>query len=328
MVRHATILGLGLLLLGGSVAAAKKGKPNRLLGEKSPYLLQHAYNPVDWYPWGEEAFAKARKLNKPILLSIGYSTCHWCHVMERESFSNPKIAAIINKHFVAIKVDREERPDIDAIYMAAATGVGWGGGWPLNMFLTPELKPFYGGTYFAPERKWGRPGFPEILETIAENWRADGDSLIARSRKITELLKESAAVSGREAEPESSWLESGFRGLEKDFDEDRGGFGGAPKFPMPGHYSFLLRYWARTGEKKALEMVRRSLREMAKGGIYDHVGGGSIATRPTPIGACLILRKCFTTTRNWRSAIWRRTKPRRTPSSRGSRARSWTMSCA
>jgi uncharacterized protein YyaL (SSP411 family) len=247
---------------------------NHLAGEKSPYLLQHVTNPVDWYPWGEEAFAKAKRENKPIFLSIGYSTCHWCHVMERESFTNEAVAEILNSRFVSIKVDREERPDIDKIYMTAANGAGWGGGWPLSIWMTPDRKPFYGGTYFPPNSQWGRPGFSEVLERISGLWEKDGDRLQRDADRLAAALKEHSAVSKDGKDLSAAWLDGLFDDLGNSFDGDNGGFGGRPKFPMPVNIDFLLRYYARSGESKALEMASATLEAMARGGIYDHVGGG------------------------------------------------------
>ncbi|OGR88417.1 MAG: hypothetical protein A3J74_05590 [Elusimicrobia bacterium RIFCSPHIGHO2_02_FULL_57_9] len=251
-----------------------RGKPNHLIGEKSPYLLQHAYNPVAWYPWGEAAFAKARKESKPIFLSIGYSTCHWCHVMEKESFSNPGIAAVMNKYLVSIKVDREERPDVDGIYMAAATGAGWGGGWPLSMWLTPELKPFFGGTYFPPDARFGRPGFKQILERVAEVWKTRREDVRSDAERVAKALEQYSRVEGRSGPLNPEALDKAFAGYKESFVSSKGGFGGAPKFPMPVNQNFLLRYYARSKDKKALDMVAHALKEMAKGGIYDQVGGG------------------------------------------------------
>lgn len=251
-----------------------QGRPNHLIHEKSPYLLQHAYNPVDWYPWGEAAFQKARRENKPIFLSIGYSTCHWCHVMERESFSDPKIAAIMNKHFVSIKVDREERPDVDKIYMTAVSAMTGSGGWPLSAWLTPDLKPFYGGTYFPPDARWGRPGFPQILERLAEAWEKERDRVVASSNQMSQTIQRYMTVSGRSGPLEAAALENGVTSFQKSFDATHGGFRSAPKFPMPVIHNFLLRYHARSGQKKALEISLVTLRAMARGGIYDHIGGG------------------------------------------------------
>jgi len=259
---------------------AVKGAPeparraNALLREKSPYLLQHAYNPVDWLPWGAAAFEKARREDKPIFLSIGYSTCHWCHVMERESFEDREIARMLNRHFVPVKVDREERPDVDRIYMTAATAAGWGGGWPLNLFLTPDREPFFGGTYFPPDARWGRPGFPQILERVVELWGTRRKDLSEDARKVGRALRELASSEADRAKLEASWLDGAYRDLEGSYDSVHGGFGTAPKFPMPINQNFLLRYWARSGEPRALEMAVGTLKAMAEGGIYDHLGGG------------------------------------------------------
>ncbi|MBI2440169.1 MAG: thioredoxin domain-containing protein [Lentisphaerae bacterium] len=254
---------------------ASKHPPNRLAREKSPYLLQHAHNPVDWYPWGEEAFAKARKENKPIFLSVGYSTCHWCHVMERESFENEEIAAILNEHFVAIKVDREERPDIDRIYMTFVQATTGGGGWPLNVWLTPDLKPFVGGTYFPPEDRWGSPGLKSALRQIVAAWQKDSGKIIASADDITRQLQQFAVV---QADPniklEQALLDGGYQQLKASYEPRYGGFGPAPKFPHPVALNFLLRYHARTGAPEALDMTLFTLRQMAAGGIHDHLGGG------------------------------------------------------
>ncbi|MDR3700409.1 MAG: thioredoxin domain-containing protein [Candidatus Sulfopaludibacter sp.] len=250
---------------------------NRLANEKSPYLLQHAHNPVDWYAWSPEAFEKARAENKPIFLSVGYSTCHWCHVMERESFESDKIAALLNEHYVPIKVDREERPDVDRIYMTFVQATTGGGGWPMSVWLTPELEPFFGGTYFPPENRYGHPGFASILRQIAEAWTSDRPQILTSARDIVRQLQEQVTV-----EPSASGvltvdhgvLDSGFNVFRRTFDPQLGGFGGAPKFPRPSVYRFLLRYHARTNNREALEMVLLTLREMAKGGMNDQLGGG------------------------------------------------------
>ena len=251
---------------------------NRLIDEKSPYLLQHAHNPVDWYSWGPQAFEKARREGKPIFLSIGYSTCHWCHVMERESFENEAVAALMNRHFVPIKVDREERPDVDRIYMAFVQATTGGGGWPMSVWLTPDLKPFYGGTYFPPEPRYGHPGFPMVLERVAEAWQQDRDRIVESSREaIEQLTKQSAvtaAAQGSALRVDKDALDSAFYAFRRSFDARYGGFGDAPKFPRPVTLNFLLRYYARTRNQEALDMVRVTLREMAKGGMYDRLGGG------------------------------------------------------
>jgi len=274
-IKHVLFVCTLLLFQPLENAMSDTSKPNRLAREKSPYLLQHAHNPVDWFPWGPEAFEKARKENKPIFLSIGYSTCHWCHVMEEESFTLPAIAELLNQYFVSIKVDREERPDIDQVYMQAVQSMSGSGGWPMSVFLTNDLKPFYGGTYFPPEDRWGRPGFSTVLKSLHEKWIKDQSSIQQAGTELTEHL---TAHAGR-AEPSSQslgleTLQSAYAQLDGTFDVRYGGFGRAPKFPRSHDLSLLLRYWKRAGEKKALGMVETTLVEMARGGIYDHLGGG------------------------------------------------------
>jgi len=250
---------------------------NRLANEKSPYLLQHAHNPVDWYAWGEEAFEKARREDKPIFLSIGYSTCHWCHVMERESFEDERIAGLLNRDFVPVKVDREERPDVDRIYMTFVQATTGGGGWPMSVWLTPDLEPFFGGTYFPPENRWGHPGFASVLSQLASAWRTERERVVDSARDIVEQLQKSVSIApARAGKPvlDPGILDSGFFAFRRTFDTHRGGFGGAPKFPRPAVHNFLLRYCARTKNREALEMVLLTLREMAKGGMNDQLGGG------------------------------------------------------
>jgi uncharacterized protein YyaL (SSP411 family) len=248
---------------------------NRLAGEKSPYLLQHQHNPVDWYPWGEEAFAKARAENKPIFLSIGYSTCHWCHVMERESFENQEIAGFLNAHFVSIKVDREERPDVDQIYMSFVQAMSGQGGWPLTVFLTPERKPFYGGTYFAPESRYGRPSFLHVLKNISELWRTRRDDILHSAQQLHEQLARATAQQTQNLSllnPKA--LTNAAAQFKAEYDNLHGGFGGAPKFPRPSQPAFLLRMGVRMGDQEAVQMLLHTCEEMAKGGIYDQIGGG------------------------------------------------------
>jgi uncharacterized protein len=248
---------------------------NRLAKEKSPYLLQHQHNPVDWFAWGNEAFEKARKENKPILLSIGYSTCHWCHVMERESFEDEKLAKYLNEHFVPIKVDREERPDVDKIYMTAMQAMGLGGGWPLNAFLTPELKPFYGGTYFPPQPKYGRPSFLQVLENVHELWTTRHGDVLNSAKDTHEQLNRimtQESVPGRELSP--AILERAARAFKNEYDSKHGGFGRAPKFPRPSQPQFLLRWAVRHNDKEAIKMVLHTCDAMAAGGMYDQLGGG------------------------------------------------------
>ena len=247
--------------------------PNRLIHETSPYLLQHAHNPVDWYPWGEEAFRKAREEDKPIFLSIGYAACHWCHVMERESFEDPETAAILNRYFVPVKVDREERPDVDNIYMNAVQAMTGQGGWPLSVFLTPEGVPFYGGTYFPPTDRHGLPSFKRVLLHIARAWETQRDQLIASGQNVLAQVSQLANLR-REEGLEPGVLEDAFHALARHYDEYNGGFGTAPKFPQPMNLELLLRVWRRFGFERALDMVEHTLEHMARGGIYDQVGGG------------------------------------------------------
>jgi len=252
---------------------------NRLAQEKSPYLLQHAHNPVDWYPWGEEAFVRARRDNKPIFLSIGYSTCHWCHVMAHESFEDEATAAIMNREFVNIKVDREERPDIDRVYMIFVQATTGGGGWPMSVWLTPDLKPFVGGTYFPPEDRYGQPAFKKVLGRVAAAWKENHVKIAEQGRKIVDAIRESQALrTASEGKIGSPVFQEAFEQLDRSYDPREGGFSMAPKFPRPVTLNFLTRFYARdpksdTG-KRALEMVLLTLRKMAAGGMYDHVGGG------------------------------------------------------
>ncbi len=251
--------------------------PNRLAGEQSPYLRQHADNPVDWYPWGEEAFAEARRADKPIFLSVGYATCHWCHVMAHESFEDPAIARLLNEHFVPVKVDREERPDVDRVYMLFVQGTTGAGGWPMSVWLTPELKPFFGGTYFPPTARWGRPGFAEILASLAHLWRTDRPRIEAAARAV---VAELAAVVGARADEgartvaPAEALAAGVEEFGRAFDARYGGFGGAPKFPRPADLLFLLGEYGRRGDVTARAMALASLRAMADGGLRDQIGGG------------------------------------------------------
>ena len=247
--------------------------PNRLASEQSPYLLQHKDNPVDWYPWGQDAFERARRENKPIFLSIGYSTCHWCHVMEHESFENPAIADVLSRHFVSIKVDREERPDVDRVYMTFVQATTGSGGWPMSVWLTPRLEPFYGGTYFPPEARWGRPGFVEILEEIARVWREEQGKVEQSASAIIGRLQ-SMRSNGAGTVPDISVLDRTVGEFASSFDSRRGGFGGAPKFPRPSELLFLLREHARTRATAPRDMVLVTLRAMALGGMRDHLGGG------------------------------------------------------
>jgi uncharacterized protein YyaL (SSP411 family) len=264
---------LSLMLLGNTPALAAPAKspnprPNRLIRETSPYLRLHANNPVDWYPWGQEALERARRENKPIFLSIGYSTCHWCHVMARESFENPEIAKFLNQNFICIKVDREERPDLDDTYMQAALLLNSRGGWPLSVFLTPDLKPFFAGTYFSPK------AFTTLLRELLQAYRQRPAEVAEAADELAKDIRNHSKVSSPSHKPEKKLLNSGFQKLAVLFDADHGGFGSAPKFPQALELNFLLHYYRFAGEPKALEMVDLSLEKMARGGIYDQLGGG------------------------------------------------------
>ena len=248
---------------------------NRLAAEKSPYLLQHAGNPVDWFPWADEAFARASAEGKPVFLSIGYSTCHWCHVMARETFENEAVGNYLKEHFISIKVDREERPDVDKIHMSFVQMTTGSGGWPLNVFLTPDLQPFYGGTYFPPEAKHGQPSFLTLLERIVELWKTRRDDLIASASELTARLREMVVQDPDNAFPTGPReLHGGGQTLLGEFDPVNGGFGGAPKFPRPSQPLYLLRYARRFGDAEAVHAVLQTCERMAAGGIRDHLGGG------------------------------------------------------
>ena len=247
---------------------------NRLQHETSPYLLLHAHNPVDWYPWGPEAHARARAEDKPIFLSVGYSTCYWCHVMERKVFSDPEIAATMNEWYINIKVDREERPDLDQIYMTATNLVSRGG-WPNSLFLTPELKPFFAGTYFPPEDALGRPGFPRVLEGLHEYWVERRDEVERTAEELTAAIRRiQTEQQAPPADPDTALVNRAEAEILARYDATNGGFGGAPKFPPSMRLEFLLDAWEHEGDKRALEVVEHTLAVMANGGIYDHVGGG------------------------------------------------------
>ena len=247
---------------------------NHLINESSPYLLQHAHNPVDWYPWGEEAFAISREQNKPVLLSIGYSACHWCHVMAHESFEDEEIARLMNDNFVNIKVDREERPDLDQIYMNAVQMMTHHGGWPMTVFLTPDAIPFYGGTYFPPQDRYNMPGFPRVLISVAEAYKDRRSDIAQTSDQLLNELRRLSETSGSEQSIEKELLDAAFVGITRGYDPVNGGFGGAPKFPPAMTLEFLLRTFVRTGNADALEMVRTTTTKMAYGGMYDQLGGG------------------------------------------------------
>ncbi len=274
--------GLGGVLLMGFTRVAEEGtmrsesgraRANRLIGEKSPYLLQHAENPVDWYPWGQEAFSKAKEEDKPIFLSVGYSSCHWCHVMEEESFQDEEVARFLNRHFVSIKVDREERPDVDHIYMTACQAMTGSGGWPLTIMMTAQGHPFFAGTYFPRQSKYGRPGLLELLQQILSLWQGDRKRLLLTGEQMAAALQRLSA-STQEGQLSREVLEDACRQLEDRFDSVFGGFGAAPKFPAPHNLSLLLRWWRRSGQKEALDMVEKTVAGMWRGGIYDHLGFG------------------------------------------------------
>lgn len=248
---------------------------NQLAHESSPYLRQHAHNPVDWYPWGDEALAKARQLDRPIFLSIGYSACHWCHVMEKESFEDPAVGRLLNEHFISIKVDREERPDLDQIYMTAVQILTQQGGWPMSMFLTPDLKPFFGGTYFPPEDRYGRPGFKRLLTTLAEAWQQKRDLIDEQAGQLTAHVQSQLSLEpAKQGKLGPNLLQGAGNTLRRAFDAVHGGFGSAPKFPHPMELRLLLRLWKRFDDDGALQMAQQTLDHMARGGIYDHLGGG------------------------------------------------------
>ena len=247
---------------------------NRLAQETSPYLLQHRHNPVDWYPWGPEALERARAEDKPVLLSVGYSACHWCHVMERESFENEAIAALMNELFVNIKVDREERPDVDQIYMQAVQAMTGHGGWPMTVFLTPDGVPFYGGTYFPPEDRHGMPAFPRLLQGVAEAYRGRRGEVVQAGQQLLEQMRQSERLRNSASLLTDAVLLSAYQSMAAEFDPREGGLERAPKFPQPMNWEFLLRYWKRSGSVQALDMVDLTLTKMARGGMYDQIGGG------------------------------------------------------
>ena len=255
-------------------ASGTPGHTNRLATETSPYLLQHAHNPVDWYPWGEEALERARAEDRPIFLSIGYSACHWCHVMERESFEDEQTAALMNAHFVNVKVDREERPDLDSIYMEAVQAMTGSGGWPMSVFLTPAGKPFYGGTYFPPQPRYGIPSFPQLLLAVADAYTNRRGDLEEQAQRLTDAIGRTGSLSASGGEPGEEILTEATAKLLQYFDEQYGGFGDQPKFPQPMTLEFAMSQHRRGGEAEALHVAEHTLRQMAAGGIYDHLGGG------------------------------------------------------
>ncbi|MHA2288394.1 MAG: thioredoxin domain-containing protein, partial [Promethearchaeota archaeon] len=250
-----------------------KSESNSLINEKSPYLLQHANNPVEWYPWGDKAFIKAKSEDKPIFLSIGYSTCHWCHVMAHESFEDPYVAKLMNDVFVSVKVDREERPDIDKIYMTVCQLMTGSGGWPLTIIMTPDKKPFFAGTYFPKESRFGRIGLVDLVKRVKDLWTNERKQLLESSEKITFALQDATTEAPGSSLTENV-LKNSYSLLSGRFDKKKGGFGTSPKFPTPHNLLFLLRFWRRTGDEEALKMVEKTLQAMRMGGIYDHIGFG------------------------------------------------------
>ncbi|MHC4499554.1 MAG: thioredoxin domain-containing protein, partial [Planctomycetota bacterium] len=289
MIAATTIMGISAVMLvvfDGSTAGSRKAEnmnhstqnereyTNHLRNENSPYLLSHADNPVDWYPWGDEALQRARDEDKPIFLSIGYAACHWCHVMERESFEDKKIAAILNESFVSIKVDREQRPDLDNIYMSFTTALTGSGGWPMSVFLTPDLKPFFAGTYFPPEDRYGRPGFKRLITEIARAYRQDKEKIISLSESIMAQLSSRINAGAGQGLLTADLVSKGADGLMQGFDHAYGGFGQAPKFPQALELSLFLRHYRQSGDISFLQAALKALKGMADGGIYDHIGGG------------------------------------------------------
>ncbi len=264
---------MGIIFMANAQAEQKPKHTNQLVHEKSPYLLQHAHNPVNWYPWGPKAFDKAKSESKPIFLSIGYSTCHWCHVMEEESFENEDIASLLNESFVSIKVDREERPDIDQIYMSFVIATTGSGGWPMSVFLTPDRNPFYGGTYFPPDDRYGQLGFKSVLTKLAESWKEKREEIESSGTGFVEYFNHRNTSTDTEL-PDASFLTNAYRLMIDNHDRTDGGFGGAPKFPSPHNLMFLMHYYQSAGEDEALAMVTLTLDKMAYGGIYDRLGGG------------------------------------------------------
>jgi len=268
--------------------------PNRLADAASPYLLQHQDNPVDWYEWGDEAFAAARLTDRPVLLSVGYSACHWCHVMAHESFEDEATAAVMNANFINVKVDREERPDVDRIYMDAVTATSGQGGWPMTVFLTPDGRPFFAGTYFPKEPMHGRPSFVDVLLSVREAWRDRRGDLVEQADRLTAAIDTALPVASDL--PDWNEVAGAVDTLSQSFDAVNGGFGGEPKFPQAPTLDLLMRLAAFGADRRALSMLTTTLDAMARGGIYDQLAEGSLATRSTPTGSCPTSRRCSTTT--------------------------------
>ena len=275
-------------------SSAEKRKPNRLIKEKSPYLLQHAYNPVDWYPWSQEAFEKAKAEDKPVFVSIGYSTCHWCHVMEKECFEDEQVAALMNETFVSIKVDREERPDLDAAYMEVCQTMGRSCGWPLNVIMTPDKNPFFVASYIPKDNRYGAVGMLSLVPQIGEIWKTRKEEMEMVGKELKEQIEPTPETEA-ENELDKTVLDDAYEKLFLRFDPENGGFGSAPKFPSPHNLLFLLRYWNRTKEKNACDMVEKTLRAMRLGGIFDQVGFGFHRYSTDASGWFRISKRCSTT---------------------------------
>ncbi len=307
--------------------------PNKLAHQTSPYLLQHADNPVDWYPWGEEALSRARAEEKPIFLSIGYAACHWCHVMAHESFEDPAVAVLMNEHFINIKVDREERPDLDSIYMSATVALSGSGGWPMSVFLTPDLRPFYAGTYFPPVPRYNMPSFRDLLTAIATAWQNERDKIFRIAEQVLENIRSNTFPTGKAAVPlTQALLDNAADHLQKTYDWVFGGWGEAPKFPQPLAIEFLLDRATQPGQperrENCLKMVSHALHSMARGGIYDVVGGGFARYSTDKLWPYRTLRKCSTTTPSLRALICARISSPAKPNSARSAKKLWTSSNA
>ena len=303
-----------------------QGNARNALGRsQSPYLLQHAANPVDWKEWGEEAFAEARRRGVPVFLSVGYSTCHWCHVMARESFEDEETAELLNQRFVNVKLDREERPDVDRIYMSYVQATTGSGGWPMSVWLTPELKPFYGGTYFPPEDGYGRVGFKTLIRRIGELWETNRATLLEYGEKSQRLLAENAAQDLAAAVTGANEaIDQCLGQREAEFDAEHGGFGDAPKFPMPSNFSILIEGVSRLQNRRLAEILESSLLKMARGGIWTTLVAAFIATRSTSTGTCRTTRRCCTTKASWLRCMPRPTVRLARRPSRMSPGQSWT----
>ncbi len=301
---------------------------NRLAQETSAYLLQHKDNPVDWYAWGPDAFARARAEDRPVFLSVGYSACHWCHVMEHESFEDPETARLLNEHFVCVKVDREERPDVDQIYMQAVQSMTGHGGWPMSVFLTADGVPFYGGTYFPPTDRHGLPAFPRLLRAIAEAWQTRRAEVIESGRSLVEQLGQAGRLAAGPRLLTAELLGAAFQGLAREFDDRDGGLGQAPKFPQPMIWEFVLRFWKRTGQARAREMVTTTLTRMARGACTTSWAAAFIATPSTVAGSSHTSRRCCTTRGSSQASTCTPTRPSARTSTGALRKRRSITCCA